>query len=83
VGYVNFLEGTSKQTPQRPQGHNNSKIPKDWDQLALRFRLMHPSKLEMDHWDRVGSMGVPHGLFLEKSGGEKRHGETTMQHHLR
>ena len=44
-----------------------TEIPKDWDQLALRFRLMHPSKLEMDHWDRVGSMGVPHGLFLEKS----------------
>jgi len=35
-----------------------SKFDIDWDQLALRFRLMHPSKLEMDHWDRVGSMGV-------------------------
>lgn len=30
----------------------------DWDQLALRFRLMHPWNLEMDHWDRVGSIGV-------------------------
>lgn len=35
-----------------------SKFQADWQQLALRFRLMHPTDLEMDHWDRVGSMGV-------------------------
>lgn len=37
---------------------NASKFQADWQQLALRFRLMHPMNLEMDHWDRVGSMGV-------------------------
>ena len=33
-------------------------------QVALRFRLLKPSHLEVDHWDRVGSLGVlvPKGL---------------------
>ena len=27
-------------------------------QLALRFRLLKPSHLEVDHWDRIGSLGL-------------------------
>eukprot|EP00913_Durusdinium_trenchii_P002778 g2570.t1 len=34
------------------------KFQGDWQQLALRFRLMNPEFLEMDRWDRVGSVGV-------------------------
>ena len=48
--YSNLLRGQLQDLSQR--------------QVGLRFRLLKPSHLEVDHWDRVGSLGVvvPKGL---------------------
>eukprot|EP00929_Paragymnodinium_shiwhaense_P031827 TRINITY_DN17753_c0_g1_i1.p1 TRINITY_DN17753_c0_g1~~TRINITY_DN17753_c0_g1_i1.p1 ORF type:complete len:894 (-),score=237.23 TRINITY_DN17753_c0_g1_i1:166-2847(-) len=46
-------------------------LPRSWGQVGLRLRLEQPSLLELDFWDRVGSVGIlmPKAARKEAAGG--------------
>lgn len=45
-------------------------LPAEWGEVALRLRIEKPDGLEMDHWDRKGSIG----LLVSPMPGEQTNG---------
>merc|ERR1712048_348117 len=59
--------GLMQSTSRLVRMQTSKSLPRQWERASLYMRISHPpGKLEFDHWDREGSVGLYVGAKQEK-----------------